>query len=94
MFSLTTPLQLLSRVSQTSAAVAQVGLQTPAGKVHFQAPAWQATVTPEVHSAAEAVGLTPQICDGVGATTASSIWPLQLSSAPLQASCAETNVHA
>ena len=34
------------------------------------------------------------ICVAAGATTPSSIIPLQLSSAPLQASCAETYVHA
>ena len=64
-------------------------MQTPAGNVHFQAPVTHATPTPVVHSGRVADGLTPQTCVGEGATTFSSIWPLQLSSRPLQVSCAE-----
>ena len=88
-FSFLTPSQSLSRASQISSSAAHPPAQTPAGKVHFHVPAWHATATWLVHSGLLAEGLTPQTWDGVGATTPSSIWPLQLSSTPLQVSCAE-----
>src|SRR3954467_6313578 len=97
------PLQLLSSPSQISAAAAQVGLHTPAVlNVHFHAPATHARLTPPglpavfaVHSPLEAVGLTPQtwVIWGTMRFAGSSIWPSQLSSAPLHSSWLEENVH-
>jgi hypothetical protein len=73
-------------VSHTSGVDAHPLVHTPGGKEHCQEPPEHVTLTPDVHSGLIAVGLTPQTCDGKGAMTASSIWPLQLSSTLLHCS--------